>query len=172
MGKIAFLAVAGLVIAGCQALAREDKSVVETHETMVQAINPAALVIWDVTDEAKSETEGLDPALMDDLAWSKLQRAAQSLEFSSRRMAEAKVLRVGAHTAQVPGFANRQEIQTKLDANPNWFRSLSAQMAQDALELNAAATAHNLRLTRDLAQNLSTSCQTCHTRYWEKPRSR
>lgn len=164
---ICFL-MAGAAIAGSQALARGQDGVLETHQAMVDWINPAALVIMDVTNDAKSETEGLDPALMDDLAWIKLRSAAQSLEFSARRMAEAKVLRVGAHTAVVPRFANKAEIQAKLDANPRWFRTLATRMAEDAHELNTAANARDLRLTRDLAQNLNASCQTCHTRYWEK----
>lgn len=164
------LALVSSLLAGCQTLPREkDQTMVETHEAMVDWVNPAALVIGQVSDDAKSETEGLDPALMDDLAWDKLQRAAQSLEFSSRRMAEAHTLRVGAHTAEVPGFANRAEIQANLDAYPHQFRELSAKMASDARELEAAVMARNLRRTRDLAQNLNGSCQTCHTRYWEKP---
>lgn len=170
MRQVVILAIAGCLLTGCETLPPgNNRTVVETHKAMVDWINPAALVIGEVTDEAKSETEGLDPAMMDKLAWGKLQSAARSLEFSSRRMAEAKTLRVGAHTAEVPGFANRAEIQAKLDANPDWFRQLSAKMAGEARELEAAAVARNLRRTRDLAQNLNQSCQSCHTQYWEKP---
>lgn len=137
---------------------------------MVDRINPAAMVISQVTDGAKSETEGLDPTVMDNLAWDKIRRAARSLELSSRQMAYAKMLRVGEHTADVPGFANRAEIQAKLDASPDYFRRLSGRMAEDARALGLAAAARDPIRTRDLAQSLNASCQTCHTLYWEKPR--
>ena len=155
---------------GGSALPRPTQpGVVETHRAMVDRINPAAMIISQVTDGAKSETEGLDSTMMDSLAWGKIRRAARSLELSSRQMAHAKVLRVGAHTADVPGFANRVEIQAKLDASPDWFRTLSGRMAEDARELGLAAAARDPIRTRDLAQSLSASCQACHTLYWEKP---
>lgn len=162
------LVIGGSLLGGSTLPRPPQPTVIETHQAMVDWINPAAMVISQVTEDAKSETEGLDPTLMDDLAWDKIRRAAQSLEFSSRRMARANILKVGAHTAEVPGFANRVQIQAKLDSNPDWFRELSSRMADDARALEAAATERNLRLTRDLAQNLNASCQTCHTRYWEQ----
>lgn len=167
MRRLFALTLAASLLGGSTLPRPSQPGLVETHQAMVDWINPAAMVISQVTGDAKSETGGLDPAMMDDLAWDKLRRAAQSLEFSSRLMARAKVLRVGAHTADVPGFANRVEIQTMIDANPAWFRTLSGRMAEDARELAAAATARDPMRTRDLAENLTTSCQTCHTLYWE-----
>lgn len=169
MRRLFALAIAGSLLGGSTLPRPSPRAVVETHQAMVDWINPGAIVISQVIGDAKSETEGLDPVLMDALAWDKIRRAAQSLEFSSRRMADAEVLKVGAHTAEVPGFANRAEIQAKLDADPQLFRKLSTQMADTARELGNAASTRNPRLTRQLADNLSESCQTCHTQYWEKP---
>lgn len=169
MRRLIALAIVGCLSGGSTLPRPTQRTVVETHRAMVDWINPAAMVIAQVTGDAKSETEGLDPALMDDRAWRKIRRAAQSLEFNSRRMARADVLKVGAHTAEVPGFSNRAEIQAKLDANPRWFRTLSGQMADAARDLEGAVLARNLRQTRDFADNLSESCQACHTQYWEKP---
>jgi hypothetical protein len=138
---------------------------------MVHWVNPAAMIISDVIDDAKSEREALDLSSMNEADWDRLRRAAESLEFSSRRMAEARALRVGDHTAEVAGFANKDEIQARIDADPRWFRKLSLTMARDAHQLRMAAVARNPQLTRDLALKVNESCQTCHTHYWEKPTS-
>jgi cytochrome c556 len=143
---------------------------VETHTEMVGAVNPAFLTITEVSDAARSESEGLDPALMSAAAWARLQAAARSLQASSWRMGRAGTLRVGAHTAEEPGFAGKAEIQRRIDADPKWFREIALKMAEQAGELEAATRTRDLRRTRDLTQGLNASCQTCHTRYWERPR--
>lgn len=164
------LAIAGSLLVSGQTMPRAGApATVETHEAMTAWINPAAMSIWDVVANAKSETEGLDPGLMDKAAWSKIRQAAQSLELHSRRMAEARTLRVGNHTAELAGFANRDEIQARIDADPKWFRESSRTMAAQAGELSRAARAKDLRSTRDLVERISDQCQSCHTRYWTKP---
>jgi hypothetical protein len=172
MRRIIVLATIGTLLASCQTISRPPAATsIETHEAMVDGLNPAAMAIWDVSDKARSETEGLDPAMMDEAAWLTIRSAAQSMESSSHRMAEAEIIRVGNHTAVEAGFANRAEIQAKIDADPKRFRELSRKMAADAHQLAAAATERNLRRTKDLSDSLNSSCQTCHTQYWEKPGS-
>jgi hypothetical protein len=164
------LAVAGSLLVSGQSVPRASSpAAVETHEAMTTWINPAAIAIWDVVANAKSETEGLDPQLMDGAAWTKIQQAARSLERHSNRMAHSRILRVGHHTAEQAGFANRAEIQTRIDATPQWFRAMSRTMAEQAGALSRAAAARDTRTTRDLVEGMSDQCQGCHTRYWAKP---
>lgn len=166
----AALVLAGGALAACRTTQPASPSgTVDTHEAMVRWVNPAALAIWDVSNNAMGETGGLDPGLMDDEAWSKLQGAARLLELHSRHMAEARSLRVGAHNDAVEGFATRAEIQAMIDADPDGFRRLSLDMAEQAQELSVAAMARNVRLSGGLADSLSERCQACHSRYWEKP---
>jgi hypothetical protein len=172
MRNLSTLAIVCATLSSCQTPPeRSVGGVVETHAEMVGAINSASLTIADVLDKSRSETEGLDPTIMDTAAWGRMEEAARALEASSRRMAEARVLRVGPHTDVGPGFATKDEIQARIDADPRWFRRTSLKMAEDSSELAAAAAARNLRRTRDLAQIVNESCQSCHTRYWENPRS-
>ncbi|MEO5604841.1 MAG: cytochrome c, partial [Novosphingobium sp.] len=166
------VSIAGCLLASSPATPRaKAPATVETHEAMIDGINPAAITIWDVVASAKSETEVLDPSVMDRAAWSKLQRAARSLELHSNRMAHASRLRVGNHTAEQVGFANKAEIQARIDAAPKWFRAISQTMAVQAGELSRAAAARNPRATRDLVERMSDQCQSCHTRFWAKPAS-
>jgi hypothetical protein len=169
MRPLATLLLIGATLAGCQTSPPPPTGTVDTHEAMVRWINPAALTIWDVSNTAMGETGGLDPALMDDERWSKLQNAAQLLELRSRHMAEAQVLRVGAHNDATEGFATRAEIQAMIDADPERFKRMSEDMAEHAKELAAAAVARDIRQSGGLADSLFERCQACHSRYWEKP---
>jgi len=164
------LALAGTALAACQTSQLPTAAgTIDTHEAMVRWVNPASLAIWDVSNSAMSESGGLDPALMNDAAWSKLLAAAQLLELHSRHMADAQILRVGAHNDELEGFATRAEIQTMIDADPNGFKRLSREMAEHARELAAAAAARNVQQSGGLADSLSERCQACHALYWEKP---
>jgi hypothetical protein len=170
MRKMAPLAAAAGLLASCQAVPPTSLSgTVDTHQAMVSAINPAALAIWEVTNNAMGETGGLDPALMDSAAWSRLEGAARALESHSRRMGEAESLFVGAHNDETEGFATRAEIQAMIDAYPDGFRAMSRKMAEDAGALLEAASARNAQRSGDLADGLSENCGSCHSRYWEKP---
>lgn len=163
-------ALAAGLLAACQTSAPAPSSAtVDTHEEMVRWVNPAALAVWEVTNEAMSESGGLDPTLMNEQAWTKLRAAALLLEEHSRRMASAQTLHVGAHDDEVPGFATRAEIQAMIDASPDDFRRLSREMADHAGELAAAAWTKDVRASGNLADTLSERCQACHSRYWEKP---
>lgn len=171
MRNLSTLAIVCVTLSSCQTPAEHSVArAVETHAEMVGAINPASLAIADELDKSRSETEGLDPAMMDAPAWARMENAARALEASSRRMAEATVVRVGAHTDGEPGLATKDEIQARIDADPQWFRQISSRMADHSRDLAAAAAARDLRRTRDLAQTVNESCQSCHTRYWENPK--
>lgn len=141
---------------------------VETHAAMSGWINDASNAIWDVRNSARSETARLDPARIDDADWLKLEEASRSLEIHFRRLANAGTVNVENEGAQQPGFARQDQIQSRIDADPEWFRKISLQMADNAQELNAAAQARNPQRASDLIENLNEPCQTCHTRYWEK----
>ena len=170
MRLFALLALATGALTACQTSPSSSTTgAVDTHEAMVRWINPAAMAIWDVSNSAMGETGGLDPALMDDAAWSKLEDAAQSLELHSRHMADAPALHVGAHNDEIEGFATRAEIQAMIDADPAGFRRLSQDQAEHARELAAAAAARNIQQSEGLTESLSERCQVCHSRYWEKP---
>ena len=159
----------GIALASCQTSPQtETARTVDTHEAMVRWINPAALAIWDVGNNAMGDEGGLDPARMDEAAWTKLQQAAELLEVHSRHMADAHTLHVGAHNDAIEGFATRSEIQAMIEADPDGFRALSRETADHARELAAAARARDVEQTAGLTEALSERCQDCHSRYWEK----
>jgi len=162
-------AVPAATIPAAAAGGAEAPASVDTHEAMVRWLNPAAMAIWDVSNNAMGDTGELDPALMDDAAWQRMAEAARILEQHSLDMARARQIVVGDHNDALEGFATKAEIQAMIDADPAGFRQLSQDMASHAAELVQAAAARDASRAGALSDGLSERCQACHTRYWEKP---
>ena len=165
----AFIAAAALGLFAATALA-EGGETVQTRQAMVDGVNPAALAIWDVTNAAMNDEGGLDPALIDADGWSRIAEAAQMLEVYGKRMAGAKTIVAGGPDLvsgdMPPGVASKEEIQAMIDADPDGFRAVSADMAEQAAALAAAAKARDAVAAGDLASGIDGACQACHTRYW------
>lgn len=167
---LAILAALGL-LASCRTAEPPVRGqVVDTREAMVAGINPAALAIWDITNEDRDDAGELDPALMDDEAWARLREAAQMLEVYSRAMAEAEVIRASGPDlvgGELPeGVASRAEIQAMIDADPAGFRAEARDLAKRARRLGEAARARNVAAVGRGAAEIDVPCQGCHTRYW------
>lgn len=170
MRPLAAIALAA-ALAACQSAPQASADAVDTHDTMVGGVNPAATAIWDVGNAAGEDSDGWNPVLMNAAAWAKLRDAARALEHHSRRMAEAETLYVGEHSDSMEGFASRSEIQAMIDADPDGFRVLARNMAGDAAALVDAASATDARRSADLVDALGAHCGTCHSRYWIEPAS-
>jgi cytochrome c556 len=159
-----------MILSTGAALAADVPAEVFTREAMIAEINPAALEIWDVSNNALNDSGELDPLLLDEAAWGRLQEAAEMLEFHSRRLEQAKRISAGGPdvvTGEVPpGVSSKAEIQAKIDANPEGFRALSGLMAERARALADAAQARDAVAAGDLALRLDEPCQSCHQRYW------
>ncbi len=169
MSRTAFLAAGAFAIFAAAALANGGEPL-QTRQAMIDGVNPAALAIWEVTNAAMDDDGGLDPALLDAEAWSRLEEAARMLEDYGRRMAEAEVIVAGGPdlvSGEVPpGVATREQIQAMIDSDPDGFRAVSADMAAQAAALGEAARARDTATTGDLAFGIDGACQACHTRYW------
>jgi hypothetical protein len=169
---LASIAIAAAVVAACQAIAANPspQGTVDVRANMVEGVNPAALAIWDVGNNAIDENGGLDPAQMDSAAWSKVAEAAQSLGTYAHRLATAKVIHASGPdlvAGKMPeGVASREQIQAMIDANPAGFRASAANLEQQSKALAAAAKRHNLKTAGDLISSFDQACQACHQNYW------
>jgi len=163
------VAAAALGLFAATAFAQQGAGL-QTRQVMIDGVNPAALAIWDVTNAAMNDEGGLDPALVDADGWTRLAESAQMLETYGKRMAEAQVIVAGGPdlvSGEVPpGVATREQIQAMIDADPDGFRAVSADMAQQAAALVSAAKARDATAAGDLASGIDGACQACHTRYW------
>jgi hypothetical protein len=168
MAKSAALLAAALGLFAAAALA--NAGTLHTRQAMVDGVNPAAVAIWDVTNAAMDDDGGLDPAQIDAEAWGKIEDAARMLETYGNRMAEAQTIVAGGPdlvSGEVPpGVATREQIQAMIDADPDGFRAVSAEMAAQAASLVVAARERDAAVAGDLASGIDGACQACHTRYW------
>lgn len=142
----------------------------EVRKEMIDAVNPAALAIWDVTNAATDDDGALDSAKLTADHWARLKESAQMLEIHGQRMAEAEVIVAGGPDLVggelPPGVASREEIQRKIDADPDNFRLIAAEMAGQARALVAAVDARDAAKTGEIAFGIDGACQACHEQYW------
>ncbi|OYW46809.1 MAG: hypothetical protein B7Z33_00030 [Sphingomonadales bacterium 12-68-11] len=141
-----------------------------TRQAMIDGVNPAALAIWDVTNTAVDDAGMLDPALMGAADWTRIEEAALALQDESRRMARAQTIVAGGPDLVSgelpPGVASKGQIQAMIDADPDGFRAVAADMAERAAALIAAAKRRDAAATGDLSAAIDEHCTACHTRYW------
>jgi hypothetical protein len=164
--RFAAIAFFAATLAGCQT-PQPVASSVDVHATMVERIDPAAVVIWSISSRAMSEASGSRQTRMNEAAWRKLEASAQQLTLAAGRLAEASAIRVGAHNDELEGFADGAEIQARIDADPAEFRRLARDAAEHAEKLAAAAHGRDIVQSQTLTKSLYDNCRACHSRYWE-----
>ncbi len=169
--SIATVAVVLLAVAACTTTgAVPPPSGLDVRRTMVDSINPAALAIWDVGNNAVDEEGAPDPSQIDTAAIARLHESATSMSDTAKRLAEAPVLRASGPDlvgGKVPeGVASREQIQAAIDANPAGFRAYARVMQGQADAIVAAADAKDTATLAQLVTGFDGACQSCHEKYW------
>lgn len=167
---LASIVLVGAAVLAGQAIAADPVATVDVRANMVEGVNPAALAIWDVGNNAIDDSGGLDPAQMDAAAWSRVAEGAQTLATYAHRLAAAKTLRASGPDlvdGKVPeGVASREQIQAMIDANPGGFRAVAGTLEEQANALASAAKDRNLQKASGLMSSFDQTCQACHQNYW------
>jgi hypothetical protein len=165
MGSAVLLAGCALGMGGA-ALAEGD--VLYLRSAMKDAVNPAIFGIWDITNNAMSDSGGIDPALMDEAKWATVEARALDLAKVSRAMAAAATLRAAApdDMAVDEGAVPMDVIQRHVDANPDAFRAFALVQAEHADKLANAAAARDATTAGALVADLDGVCESCHARFW------
>lgn len=141
----------------------------DIHSTMVGKVDPAAVAIWSLGSRAMSEASGSRSTRMDTAGWTKLEASARDLAQSARLLADAPAIRVGDYQEAMDGFADKSEVQARIDAEPDKFRQLAREAAAHASRLAEAAQARNIPQTEALTKSLYDNCLACHSRFWKNP---
>ena len=172
--KIALSGVAVIMIAGCEttppAAQATTDGAVDVRQAMIDGVNPAALAIWDVGNNAIDEQGQPDVSKLDVPALARLREAAQTLGTYAELMGEARVLKasgpdlVGGRLPE--GIASREQIQAAIDADPAGFRAYSKAMGAEADGILAAIQAGDRASVASRIASFDGACQSCHERYW------
>lgn len=170
MRKLAMIAVPALVmVASFGAVQAAEDGVLYIRPAMQGGINTAVNELWDIGNNAMSDSGGIDPAQMDEAKWTRLETAATMLEAESRKMAEAQVIHAalpGEGSAVEPGAYSMEDVQTYIDADPQAFRLLAAAMATHSGKIAAAAKARDAETAGLLVGEVDQVCEACHAKYW------
>jgi len=161
--------VAALGLAALSACRQEAAAEpLDLRAAMQKQVNPAALAIWDVGNNAMNDAGGIDPALMDDAKWSKLAEAAGQLSAVGKAIAAATNFKAAAedNTAVGEGEIAMAEVQRHVDADTAGFRQMGAAMAEHADKLGAAAQARDAAQAGEIVSQMDAVCESCHSRYW------
>ena len=172
--KIALSGAAVIMIAGCEttppAAQATTDGAVDVRQAMIDGVNPAALAIWDVGNDAIDEQGQPDVSKLDVPALARLREAAQTLGTYAELMGEARVLKasgpdlVGGRLPE--GIASREQIQAAIDADPAGFRAYSSAMGAEADGILAAIQAGDRASVASRVASFDGACQSCHERYW------
>ncbi|WP_305098325.1 cytochrome c [Croceibacterium aestuarii] len=176
--KIEQIAIAGgllvTVLAACQTVppssAAPEPATLGVRKAMIDSVNPAALQIWAVGNDALDDDGAPDPSKLDSAALKDLKEGATLLGEGARRLALARDLRASGPDlvgGKVPeGVATREQIQAAIDANPAGFRAYAAVMGDQADGILKAIESGDKAAISDRLMSFDGACQSCHEKYW------
>jgi hypothetical protein len=138
------------------------------RDVMQQGINAATLVVWDVGNNAMSDDGGIDPALMTEDSWTRLEDAARLMVENADQMANAEAIYAGtaSEADSAPGTVTMADVQGFIDADPEGFRAAASLLSDHAAQIGAAARARDAQAAGDLVAQLDQVCEVCHSQYW------
>ncbi len=168
---VSVIALFGLGAYAGQAATQDQASFVDVRATMTGPVNSATMEIWDVGNNAMSDTGGIDPALMNESTWLRLATAGDRLAAAMHSMASADVIVSAAITdgeepPAEPGTVSMADVQRYIDADPVAFKALAEGMAKHAEELAMAARFQDAEAAGELVAELDLVCETCHSQFW------
>lgn len=164
------VALAASALLAAATAAANGNLTVNVRTAMVDGVNPAALAIWDVGNNAINEDGEPDGSGIDADALARLKEAAQLLAHYSQELAQAGTIQASGPDlvgGKVPeGVASREQIQAAIDANPDGFRALAAVMGEQADGIAAAVASGDRQAVAGQLVGFDGACQSCHERYW------
>ncbi len=175
MKKATPLLALAAVLAGCSSepeKAPEQAAASPTlFEFMTEKIDPDADVIWGIGNKAIDERASMDPALMSDEDWTKLEQAAVRMSADARALSAVETLKVkpeGAHIADegTPGAPTTEQIEGHIARDHDLFRSLAMSLANHADSLATAAGKKDHATAARLINELDGVCESCHLEFW------
>jgi cytochrome c556 len=167
-GLVFFTIVACQTVPDSTTIVQVDE--IDIRQAMIEGVNPAALAIWDVGNNATDDEGNPDPSKLDPAALARLREGAQMLETDSKFLAVAEHLRASGPDlvgGRVPeGVASREQIQAAIDADPAGFRAYSRAMGGQAEMIRAAIEGGDRNAVADRVRSFDGACQACHENYW------
>jgi cytochrome c556 len=170
MNKMLIGALAAPTLLLAVAAAADSGTTVNVRTAMVEGVNPAALAIWDVSNNAVNDDGEPDGSSIDADKLAQLREAAQMLTVYADELSQAGTIQASGPdlvSGKVPeGVASREQIQVAIDADPEGFRALAVVMGEQAQAIGEAVASGDMQAVAEQLVGFDGACQSCHERYW------
>lgn len=166
--RIRWIAV-GLAVVGAAGAAEGAKANLQL--TMLTKVNPQALSLWDLTNDAQDDNGNIDAKKIKADTWAKLLEIGKSIEEGGRTLATpngvvAAVPGAKLQDEDAPGASKAADVQRYIDAKPAEFRKHAAKLQSTGAAIVAAVNAKSGKQLTELSNSLDEVCESCHMAFW------
>jgi hypothetical protein len=161
--------VLGLLMMGSTFAADTTKANVQL--TMLTKVNPQALALWDLTNDAQDDNGDIDVKKINPATWARLLEIGKAIEDGGRNLAGSNGVVAAVPGAKLqdetaPGASKAADVQRFIDAKPAAFRKHALELQNTGTALIAAVTKHDGRKLTELSNALDEVCENCHMAFW------
>ena len=161
--------VAGLLMVGTAFATDAPKANLQL--TMLTKVNPQALALWSLTNDAQGDNGDIDTRKIKAATWKQLIEIGKALEEGGHVLAASKGVIAAAPGAKLqdeggPGSSRAADVQRFLDAKPAEFRKYASELQNTGAGVIAAATQRDGRKLAQIADALDEVCENCHVAFW------
>jgi hypothetical protein len=161
------------VVAACSSQKEEapEQAQPTLHEVMKNEVDVHADELWDISNPALGDNAHLDPALMNDELWAKIEQRATALQQAALKLASLNpivVVKPGVKIADegVPYGDTGAQVQASVDKDPQKLRDFANALAVHAGDIASAAQRRDTERAGLLIGELDGVCEDCHLDYW------
>jgi hypothetical protein len=166
-----------LALAACQQETAEVASDPAASESLVLTTSMNEVVtaetqnILNVLIEALNEQAEVDPAKLTDDDWTAMETAAVRLRDEALAMRDRDIQVVAAPGETIdgednPGALSAADVQARIDANPDGFKTHAEVLLAEAERLVTASQERDGATLWDVSLNMDPVCTDCHQQYW------
>lgn len=148
-----------------------DATQANVQITMLTKVNPQALALWDLTNDAQDDNGDIDARKINAATWARLLEIGKAIEEGGRALASGKGVIAAAPGAKLqdetaPGASKAADVQRFIDAKPAVFRKHALELQGTGTALIGAVTKRDGKKLTELSNALDEVCENCHMAFW------
>ncbi len=161
--------VAGLLLVGSAHAADATKANLQL--TMLTKVNPQALALWDIGNDAQDDQGNIDARKINAATWAKLEELGKAIEEGGRTLATSGGVIAAAPGAKLqdeaaPGSSKAADVQRYVNSKPAEFRKHAMNLQKTGAGIAAAAAKHDGKRLTQISNELDQVCEDCHMQFW------
>lgn len=161
-------------IAGCgpqAAQPSQQRPMDSVHGIMTKRVDPYADTIWGISNAARNDDAGIDPAKMSPEAWRDMASTAAKMEDAARSLRPLQPIRAVHQGERIVDEGNplaptAARVQKQIDADRQLFRAMARSLERHSRDLAIAARARDARTAGRLVNEIDGVCEGCHLQFW------